>query len=95
MEIDSNTQTELTSGGINDGTLMKAKNQNVPENTANVLFQPVGAAPSTDMQITEDQTCSTEPAEKIAYDTDVDPTILQAHKIRCCMCGVLMAAVKG
>ena len=38
MEIDSETQTQLTSGGIVDSTLMKAVNQNVPENKANVLF---------------------------------------------------------
>lgn len=95
MEIDSDTQTQLTSGGIVNGNLMKAENPDQPENQANVLFQPVGAAPVHDIQITENQSCLTEPAEKIAYDTDVDPNMMKANKIRCCMCGVLIVAVKG
>ena len=44
MEIDSNTQMQVSSGGITASGLMKAANPNAPENTANVLFQPVAQA---------------------------------------------------
>ena len=40
MEIDSNTQITGTSGGIIDGSIMKAANKDLPENDSNVLFQP-------------------------------------------------------
>ena len=54
------------------------------------------AAPVEDItQITENASCSTEPAEKKLYDMDIDTALIKANKIRCCMCGVLLVAVKG
>ena len=74
MEIDG----QINSG--KDGSLMKAANLDIPENKTNVLFQP---APQIHAQIPimEDQSISTEPNEKIMYDTEVDPTMMKADRM--------------
>ena len=61
---------------------MKAENTNFEENKDNILFQPNREAENEIIESNMDTSTN--------YDTNVDPSTLQANKIRCCLCGILM-----
>ena len=63
---------------------MIAENKNFGENKDNVLFEPSKTSDINDIST------NVEPENK-NYETDIDLKQMVANKIRCCLCGVLMA----
>lgn len=61
---------------------MVAQSKNFEENKDNVLFQPATNSSVNDFSTTIEQ--------EREYDTNIEEDALQANKIRCCLCGVLM-----
>lgn len=70
---------------------MKAQFTDLPENQANILFQPSAAARTEVQQVIDEiNSSSTATNNEKNYNMDVDQNAMKAQRVRCCLCGVLM-----
>jgi len=62
------------------------------ENKDNVLFEPTRQVEETTVKLLSEanDVSTVDMSDQITYDSNVDPKLIRATKIRCCLCGVIM-----